>query len=239
MAGAEKITGKRKVDILEALKNDRALIRVRLPGKDYQTLTTIEDIREKGGHTLLLIGCTEALKQHLADDEAWTVQIEFTGKDGLWHNFDALGEKVFMDAMWVTAPEFIERKQRREYFRLKAPSGVNFSFEDGSGKKTYQIMDISIGGAVVIPGKGVEADPGLSVRQTLNNAEVMFPQGLGKKTIRIQTCIIVRRDQDPVTGKTLYGIQFTRIEPDSHRTLKDVIYRLQRQFLRQRLPLRE
>jgi c-di-GMP-binding flagellar brake protein YcgR len=234
MEQVEKITGKRILDILKELKEDRTLITLRLPDQDYEWLTVISDIGTRQKKAFLLIDCPDDFNQTYVGEKGLRMKVEFHGKDGLPYNFSASGAEIERNRIRLQFPEVIERYQRRRDFRLAVPPGIMLRFEDGSEAVEMTVVDISIGGAAVMKEKGLLRESLLTTGRKLKDIELVFPFDEEDKRIRIKMSLVVRSKPHPVTGQNHYAIHFTHIDRDEEKALIDVIYRYQRQLLRQR-----
>jgi c-di-GMP-binding flagellar brake protein YcgR len=73
----------------------------------------------------------------------------------------------------------------------------------------------------------------------LKNLELLFRDKNVTTKIRIAEATIVRVETNAVTGYRQYAFQFKNMDKGEEKSLTKVLYRMQRQLLRQRLPLRD
>ena len=121
MEEPEKIQGNNLSDLLKELQTNGTLIKVTLPGKDYERLTIITRIRAMRRNPFFLIDYPEGFKETIADIKDLKMQFEFTGKDKVNYSFVTSIQEISRDEIRVRFPEFINRHQRREDFRVDAP----------------------------------------------------------------------------------------------------------------------
>jgi len=242
MADVDKIIGKRRFEVFEQLKKNNTLITLRLWGKDYQRLTVVSDILVKRKISYLLVDCPEDFTEAVADDEIWKIQVEFAGDDGLQYTFSTSGENISQGMIWVKFPEFIERQQRRQYFRMEVPPGTVLRLKDNDVTLEMRAIDISLRGSLGTPvGKKneIQNESILKAGNTLKDVELVLPGAKEDQKIHVKMSLVVRQLKNPVTGKDQYAIHFTHLERDEEKALTELIYQFQRQFLRKRLPIKE
>jgi hypothetical protein len=59
---------------------------------------------------------------------------DFVGKDKILYSFRTVVGRINGDDIWMEFPEFIERVQRRKFYRIAPPIGTKIYFEVDSGK---------------------------------------------------------------------------------------------------------
>ncbi len=102
------------------------------------------------------------------------------------------------------------------------------------------VIDISIGGTLATLVRTSSHDletPPFDDAQTLRDVELVFPSEIMKQPIKIKTVHLKRLKLN--SEKTGYEVafEFYKISTGEQKRLTDLIYRLQRQALRHRLPL--
>lgn len=240
MKKAEQIQGKSISGVLEQLQKDRTLVKMHLLGKDYDRLTIVTDIRTRNKVPFFLVDYPPGFREAIAGVEHWKIHFEFTGKDNIQYVFRTSGGEIFRDQIWIRFPDSITREQRRKYFRLTVPSGAKIRFERNSITYEINVVDVSLGGCLGVLAASHERIKGkefLRTGETLRHIQLEFPSEEGAMKVYIKEALISRREKAPVTGRYRYGLEFTKIEENEEKVLTELIYRFQREFLRERLPM--
>ena len=91
MQKPEKIESDNLVDIFKALKKDKTLIKMRLPGKDYECLTIITNVFPYKQKSAFMIDSPKDFLPAFGDVKDVKMHFEFTGKDNLNYTFKTFG----------------------------------------------------------------------------------------------------------------------------------------------------
>lgn len=238
----EKIKGKGRFDIFQKLQSDKTLVKIHIPSKDYERLTMVTGIRTQDNVPFFLIDHPGDFEQTLDDQKDRRMDFEFTGKDNIQYSFRSSGGKITGDEIWIRFPDLIERRQRRESFRLEAPMGAKLHLKGDLTEHEMSVIDISLGGTsgVIIDGnrkKGTRADPIFKTGETLRNLQLRFPSMEKELTVCIKKSVVRRVQKIPRTNRYRYGLQFAEMEKEEEVVLTKLIYRIQREYLRNRLPI--
>ena len=133
-----------------------------------------------------------------------------------------------------------DRWQRRELFRIVAPLGTKLCLMHDSVRHELGVINISIGGtlAALVQTRShrFEKAP-FADKQFLKDIELIFPSEIMQIPIRIQSAQIRRIKRNSEKTGYKVGFEFYEIDSAEKKRLTDLIYQLQRQHLRQRLPL--
>jgi len=234
MSEAERIKGKKREALLRQLKTNKTLVNLRLLGQDYSRLTVVTGIRTQNKISYFSIDCPRGFEKAIGNVDVWKMHFEFSGEDGVLYLFRAVGEEVSNREVWVRFPEFIEREQRRKHFRIKLSPGATIHFTKDSTQLKMGIIDISLGGILVMIAKGIEKAPVLNPGDELKDIELVFPTGEETPILHINKALVVRSEKDSSTGRYRYGLQFINIERMEEKALTAAFYQLQRQLLMKR-----
>ena len=241
MEEIEKITNKKRFDIFNKLQKNQTLVKMRLIGKDYERLIIITGIRIYDNTSFIIIDYPRGFREAVTDIDIWKIYFEFKGEDELKYVFYSSGGKLSQNSIWIKFPEYIERHQRRKSFRLKVPPGTKIFFEIDSVKYKMEVIDISTGGALCVLTRLSKTDTIRRILKTgkeLRDIELRFPGRKNeKRRVHIKKLVIIRSEPNPPSGRYYFAIQFTGIEKKQKKILTDMIYKMQRSFLRERLPL--
>lgn len=234
MEDIDIIRGKRIFDLLEELKNDKTFIKMHLLGEGWERLTCVTDIRVRRGDHYLLIDYPEGFRELVAHRPEWELRFDFVGKDKLSHRFKTFGVEISGSEIWCKFPEMIERVQRRRDFRERAPEGTKIVVQIDSTEHAMSVVNISQGGALVSVKKTSREKSILNLGKYLRGLGIVFPFEDEIQKVDIQVALVKRVGEDPRKDYSRYGLQFTRVESPMKNILRNLIYRIQRMFLRKR-----
>lgn len=239
MIYGDKIVDNSVSDSLDGLKKNGTLLRMKLMGRDYEQLTVIHAIRSRNGVKYFLIENPAEFQDILLEYKELPFQFEFNGPDGLPYSFQTLGDWVEDAEIWLRFPAFIERRQQRRNFRIKAPEDTKIYFTGDGKPQRIDVINLSQAGtlgALATKHKNNDADPVLNSGDIINNARLVFKTNSIIGQIEIKKALIVRTETDSLTGNLCFGIQFSEMAREDEKKLTEIIFELQRQFLRKRLP---
>ena len=240
MTDFEKIKG----SAVTALFND--LIRTKIPLKltlvntGYYGLSQVISLTERQKKNHLELTLPEGFEKAVADLDIWQCHVEFDGIDHVTYAFTASGSVITTDRIYLELPQELERQQRRELFRIEAPAGTRLCFSIDASRLELEVLNISIGGslaALVQTNADRQQDFPLEVAQKLEEAALAFPVEIMRQPIQIDAVQIKRIVRDPETNRYEAGFKFSKISSNEQKRLTDLIYKLQRQYLRRRLPV--
>jgi c-di-GMP-binding flagellar brake protein YcgR len=217
--------------ILEQLKADGTLVSIQMPDRNYQNITVITDIVQNGKQNQFYIDIPAGFKEVAITKGGWRLSFEFTGRDKVKYSFQAKGQKILQDQVLIDFPEAIDRKQRRENFRVKPPMGTYFDFTLKDAEYKASVINISLCGALIIRTKGIEKKPLLRLNQTLKNARVWFTVEEEQVNIKIRKAIVRRIEEGPEKTRYRYAFQFIDIDKENSQILLQNIYQVQRDML--------
>jgi c-di-GMP-binding flagellar brake protein YcgR len=240
MEEPEKIEGKNLSDLLKELQTNGTLIKVTLPGKDYEQLTMITHIRALRRNPFFLMDYPEGFREAFADIKDLKMQFEFTGKDKVNYSFLTSGWEIYRDEIRVRFPEFINRHQRRGDFRIDAPPQTRLHAQLKSTMLKMKVLNISLGGTLVVlagPWAISKNKKVFVAGDYLKDIELIFPLEGKDFKVHIEKAKAVRLEEGPSKAKNCCALQFVRMEENEEKTLTGLIYKYQRQFLKSKPPI--
>lgn len=240
MGGSEKITGGAISKIFEELLLYKTLLRLTIENTDFENLTLVSGLTTRNKKPHFTIDPPEGFSESAADIDPWCIHFQFTGKDHIKYRFTTIGGEIDDDQIYVKMPQEMKRMQRRELFRLKAPVGTKLCITQHAARHELGVINISIGGslaALVQTDYHVIENPPFADTQNLTDVKLIFPSGIMRQPIKIKTARIKRMKKNPETTQYEVALEFFKISASEKKRLTDLIYRLQRQYLRHRLPL--
>ncbi len=237
--GLDDSIGENKIQaVFEQMKSGKSLIRMKLMGKDYEQLTIIDDIRNKGDATYLLIDCPNGFVD-LIDDASGRIQCEFTGSDKLSYFFYADIADIDQDNIWVPFPDLIRRRQRRRDFRVEVPYGTQMEFKKYGELFSNQVINLSLGGsfgALISTQNLVHPAWLLCAGDALTDIDLIFRSKLSEQRVSIRKAMVIRFEENPVLRSYCCAIHFANMDKSEEKALTELIYVIQREYLRKRLP---
>jgi c-di-GMP-binding flagellar brake protein YcgR len=240
MAESEKIRGIRITSMFEELRQRKTLLKLILVDTDFEHLAVVTGLRRKESGSHFIIDTPRGFKEAAADIDIWHIRFEFIGKDNINYVFTTIGGQIAGNQIYIKLPEEMERKQRRKLFRINAPAETKLCFSIQGSRHELQVIDISLGGslaALVQTDSHVQPKPPFPDTHPLKDVELIFPAEIFRQPIKIKTAQIKRLKKNPETTRYEIALEFNQISKSDQRLLNDLIYRLQRQSLRKRLPL--
>jgi len=240
MQKPEKIEGDNLVNIFKTLKKDKTLIKMRIPGKDYECLTIITNVFPFKQKSTFMIDSPKDFQQAFGGLNNIKMHFEFTGNDNLSYTFKTSGGEIHNDEIKIKFPDFINRKQRRKDFRLEVPPGTKLHVKINSKLLKMTVLDVSLGGTLIaLIGHMSESDNKqfIKVGECFEDIELIFPvEGKSFKS-QIKKATIVRIVKGSLKPKNCCGLQFVSIDKNEEKALTKFIYKYQQQFLRKRIRL--
>ena len=240
MAKTEKIKGSAITKIFEELINYRTLLSLDLLNADYKQLTRITGLVDRNNEPHFMIDAPEQFEHAVTKIAPWQIRFEFVGKDHIKYGFTTIGGEVHGSRVFVKMPRAIERNQRRKLFRINAPAGTKLIFTLDDMRIELEVINLSIGGslaALVQTNTDLKRPLPFGDNFLLKTAELVFPAEILRLPIKIRAIQIKRMKMNGETKRYEVALEFSKIDKDQQRKLTDLIYQLQRQHLRKRLPL--
>lgn len=232
----DRISGNGRISVLEQVKRERITLQMILVGREYERLTMISAIKTEKGRTFLAVDCPSMFSEDAVDHEGAKVRIEFVGKDRIQYFFDTRVVKVSGPDLWLELPEYIDRIQRRQYFRIAPPALANIVFSRTGTPEEAQIINLSEGGALIAlngPLRGPRMLPGESMR----NLRLQCKEENLHTDIRIGKAVVRREQMDSKTERASYALEFVEVDSREERKLQEFIFKCQREVLRKRIAL--
>lgn len=239
MANFEIITGSALTALLNSLIQYKTLLKMILIDTEYESLTRILKIADHNNIPHLVIDIPEGFEKAAADLDGRQIRFEFSGPDQIKYTFMTVGAEIVGNRVYLKVPQELERRQRRELFRIDAPQGTHIHFAKDGVRFELKVMNISIGGSLAAWVQTRSEMPGNSppaVTQRLEDVTLVFPAEILKRPIQIKALEIKRTEQKSQQNRYELGLEFSEISNSEKRRLTDLIYELQRQYLRHRLP---
>jgi len=233
-----KIQGKKRRVVFEQLQNENTLIKMHIPKLGYEKLTMVIDVRRNGNDSFFIIDPPNDFHENVTDLDQTKIHFEFNFKEDVRYAFASAGGMILENEIWIVFPDIIERIQRRKDFRLEFPKGSRIRFQLKSIEHEMDLINLSMGGAyadISMNKKGEEKIPFLKSGKTVHNIILWSPSEEGNLEVLINKASIMRVEKQKTGKRCNLGLQFIEIDSTEVKTLKKLIYDIQRNFLQRRL----
>jgi hypothetical protein len=239
MTGAEKIQGKKLVRLMEQVQREKIMLSMRLVGQNYERLTMVTRIPKNEKASFFAIDPPRDFRNTVSKLDTWEIHFNFNGPDNLEYIFTTSGGKFYDNEIQINLPDYIERLQRRRYFRLSVPAGTKLFFESDQVQREINLINISMRGTLGLLKTFNEKDqkkPILKKEDYLKDIKIIFPSDTedNKREVNVNKTIIRRAEHDPQKNMDLYAFEFVSIDRDQERRLIQIIFNLQRLFLQKK-----
>ena len=235
MPNFEIITEQKAADLIGKLQKKRTFLKVSVPHRSYERLTLITDIKEVDSAPSFQIDLPEGLNATLdrSDNGRPTLQFEFYADDQLPHRFESPVLQVVEDGVWLSYPEHIQRYQLRENYRIKAPEGAGLAVRVEETNIRMIVVNISLGGIYCHCPKRMKAQLPVDLQVASVKLDLTV-EGEGH-SVTIDRAQVRRVERSRRAKHFGIALEFIGIRKQARQKLTQIIYDLQRSFLRKRL----
>ncbi len=219
------------------LRRKGKLIKMQLTREDFECLTMIIGSRNEKNLDYFVIDYPTDFEK-FSDGSEQNVLFEFTDSNKQHFVFETSLQEKAKGEIWVRYPERMERLQRRKNFRIEVPGGTLVRVQNDAIAFEREVLDVSLGGTLIVVAlekKDRQSMPNLKVGDEMTNLELVFPAFQPNQIVHVQKATIVRLDDETPVGRHQCAMEFTRIRMGDEKSLTEIIYKVQRQFLRERL----
>lgn len=230
----DRVFGKAREALLQQLKRDVITIQLILTGYNYERLTVIADLREEGSESFVIVDCPEGLVEALPRCEGTEVKVEFLGKDRVQYAFVSEVAQIRERDLWLQMPEYIERVQRRQFFRISPPVGTRIIFSRIGKPEEARLINISEGGALLMLNRPARGISRLIPGENLRNLRLKCTAENLQIDIKIGKATVVREQGDPRKEQSAYALEFLEMDSRDQRLLQEFVFMCQREILRKR-----
>jgi hypothetical protein len=243
MDALDKVSKQKAHQLIHYLRDKRVLLKLVVKNTGYESVTVVTDIESIDKQSCFRIDCADDFHIILKSRDRGNLVFEFNGPDKVLYTFETPPDPEWRRGeVWIPIPDEIDRIQRRRNFRLEAPMGTELILRQLHPPLKMVVVDFSLGGLLCVVESArerIKKNLMLTRGRRLKNLELLFRQDNVTTKIRVTEASIVRVETNPVTGYRQYAFQFLSMEKSEEKSLTKVLYRMQRQILRQRLPLKD
>jgi c-di-GMP-binding flagellar brake protein YcgR len=235
MEFSNRVQGEKVVQVLGELQQQKTPMRIRVLGRGYDRLTIVTGFASRNGRNFLLVDLPGGFESNVGRPEGARVKLEFADKARIPHVFRTVIHHAEDQDLWLVLPEFLERTQRRRFFRVEPPQGTRILFPFEGRKIEVPVLDISLGGGLIIsPGKDTSGTLPLRVGTSLSDLELRGKVDGKGVEIRIRKAEVKRVDTAPDSQRTHFAVQFLDLKREDELALDRFIYDSQRRLLKKR-----
>lgn len=230
----DKIGGKSLFTLFGRLKEERIPLQFTVFGRDYERLSLITGVKRGDNGSFVLIDSPSRLREDLPECEGLQVKVEFLDSDHIQYAFRSHITRVSEEDIWLVLPEFVERIQRRRYFRIAAPIGTKISFIRDGKPLEASVVNLSEGGALLTFSRHSQEGPRLRAGEELHKLHLRCPEERVSTELRIGKAIVRRAEKNPLTPHPTYACQFLDMDSREKHALEVFIFQCQRKMLQKR-----
>ncbi len=233
MEETEKISGKKMLAILERLKQDHTILNIHVMGTNFDGLTIVLGLSdtENRGFFIDYPGSADSVTPIAEGKKCY---FQFSDSEKIQYSFKTTIDRIFGRRIKFPFPEYIERVQRRNCFRVPVPSGVKLSCKCADTQMTFTVTNISEEGIQI------EADLNRYNKDILFKGEkllaisLLYEEEENSVNIKMGSAEIVRMIKYVETGKMDFGLKILEIKKDDQNELTKFTYYCQRRVLKER-----
>ena len=237
MEKQKRIIGKDRFKLLDELRKGGKSIKLQILSKNYERLTTIIAVRSNDNTPCLHIDPPKGFEDAVGDLDVCKIRFEFASADGFRYEFTTSGIEILADTISVNFPKSISPIQRRKDFRLILQPGAKIYFKIDNIRLEMDVLNISMGGVFaelerskVNETKSMHLGPG-----TVLNDIVLISQLEGRDfEVHVNQALIIRTNNKSRPKYYSFGLQFTSMSKEDLKSLRELIYDIQKEFLRKR-----
>jgi c-di-GMP-binding flagellar brake protein YcgR len=225
---SEIVTGDRAIiDLLRRLIASRVMCEMEIPRTHESWITLLLEIRNIGNTYHLLLDTAAGFEAALLKFSDREVFLECKEKGGVACRFKTRIIACNPREVLSELPKVIYRIQRRRYFRMEGPPGVEITFlsEPSTEKKMAKVKDYSAGGVAFF----METEWKLNVGDWLSDVHLNIPEKEGVIRFQIPKAAVRRTEtESSYGGMALCAVEFTEISAQTRDKIFSHISRKQR-----------
>jgi c-di-GMP-binding flagellar brake protein YcgR len=230
----DRISEKQIRDLLKELQKHRTVLTLNLIGQNYERLTIVTGFKKLGNTSCFFIDYPHEFKEMVAAGSNPPIKFEFIGLDKIQYVFRSTVTDLLPEGILVKFPAYIERIQRRRFFRIAPPLRTKLIFQWHAERLALDVINISEGGALINQGKMGEKTRGLALNDSLTNVYFFCPEKNFKLKVAIEKALVKRVEVDAETGRQHYAVHFLSMNQKEINILNNFIFNYQREILRRR-----
>ena len=234
-----KIQDHKLDELFNQLISRKIIISLNVVKTGYEHLTFVVGTQNEPDGKYLLIDRPDGFSKAVKKGVPWNLRFNFNGPDRLEYLFATTGGDFSGGNLKIPFPPFVERLQRRRDFRVGTLCGTKMVFVSKDMKGVIGLINISLGGAygVVMKHNLKSAEgPLFEMNQQIHKLGIIFPacSGEDEQVIVVDKAEVRRIEHDKDRHIYKYAFEFMEMDKAQKRKLTQVIYNIQRYFLKNR-----
>jgi c-di-GMP-binding flagellar brake protein YcgR len=233
MENSEKISGSNIYTILEQLKKNHTILNIHVMGTRFDGLTIILGVSDDANQGFFIDypGNADSIAPVTEGKKCY---FQFSDGAKIQYSFKTTISRIIGKRIKFPFPEYIERAQRRNTFRIAVPPGTKLSYKHAVNQIDIDVKNVSEGGFLI------EADIKLYNKDILYKGKRFSDMTLICENeempvnIKIGSADIIRQINHSEEGKLNFGIKITEIKKDEQNEFRKFIYYCQRRVLKER-----
>ncbi len=221
------------VNLLNRVMESKQRVQLVVAGTEQGIVTLIARLPTLQGNPCIVISSTAYFTDVLRPLKKPRLICEFMDSQSITYRFVSELMQIRGDEVWLSLPDRIVRIQRRQNVRIGVSVGSYVTVRNGEGRMRLVLRDISIGGmAVIVPVKsGVSFNEG----DVLADIRLVLYLKDESTEIGIKSAVILRLENDPDKGTTIYGCRFMGLDSITEKKLMSYILGCEREAIRKSL----
>jgi hypothetical protein len=223
--------------VLQTTIQSRQRVRMEIPGTAYSWITLLLGLEGGPGGPWLIIDQVAGFDQALRISGNQTIGVSFFDRAGVPFNFSTEIHLSQPKEIYAELPRTILRVQRRAFYRISAPLGMEIMIRDLVLREhKARIKDYSTGGVAFYKELHEHWFKELSVNVQLRDNALLIPLGEETLTIPIPLAEIKRIEDYP--PNTIQGaLEFLKMPESSRSQLERLIFEQQRRIIQKIKPV--
>jgi c-di-GMP-binding flagellar brake protein YcgR len=233
MDNAERVTGQNLINMIETLKKEKTIIKLLIPGAGIEGLSIVVGIKTGDSQPGFIIDFPAGVGIGIFYAQGSRIVIEFNDREKINYRLRSVIASVTKQQIFIAIPEFIQRLQRRNFFRIVSPIGTRVIINDGNKKYELDVIDISEGGALIShPVK--YHDENKFFKGAVTPLLILHKNGNSIQSIKVNKAEIIRAGKVVETGNFNYALKFLDYDKKDADILRNFIYSCQRRMIQKK-----
>jgi c-di-GMP-binding flagellar brake protein YcgR len=233
MENTEKIDGRNIYTLLEQLKKDHTILNMHVMGTTFDGLTIILGLSDTGNQGFFIDypGNADSVAPIAEGKKCY---FQFSDGAKIQYSFKTTINQIIGRRIKFPFPEYIERAQRRNTFRVPVPPGTKLLYKYADNQLNFDVKNVSESGFLIEADFKQYNKDILYKRKRFNGLVLVYENDEMPVSIKIDSSQIVRQAKYAEEGKLDFGIKIVEIKKDEQNELRKFTYYCQRRVLKER-----
>ena len=208
---------------LERLKAERTVFRLVSQDYDYERLVIVVGLARIDGVRALMLGPPPGFPDDLRSFRGTRVRAEFSWREEVPCEFISRLLRFSANRIWISAPERIEKMQRRRYPRATPPEGSLVRFRQGGRRVKAALENLGVGGALVLLDEGTRRERAVATGRHLSEVTLDCRTTDAAFSVWVGSAEVNRGQGDNQPDDYTVAIKFLTVEADAGRTIESFV----------------